>query len=315
MKKILLIIGCYLVINLITFGEEINNDVKIVYLCGENHANENDIRFKNQIMYRANNNELVYAHESISREIEAERLFLQYVGYERGIYGVESALYSIFMNAVEIAVLRDAKDLPQPNEKDFLRFLVLRPNQSFLDKFWEQETLSNNAIFTFLKKHKDALSKSTMQVQHDIFVSQIKKFKNKDWIDFSRQILLELGPIIAKQISNEKLQTLEFLMQSGAHGLKLERFSTVEEMSGLLLRFGAAASLELRDDFIINNIAEIYSIAKGKPLVSILGKDHIKAVKEGLKNKGFTVLGKKEFLTTYGKNGKESLKARNKKEL
>lgn len=314
MKKILLTIG-FCLLSLITFGDEVNKDVKVIYLCGENHANEDDTRFKEWIMSHANKNELVYAHEGIPREVEAEHLFLEYMGHERGIYGVENSLYSIFMDAVQIAALRDALDSPQPNEESILFLSILESNQLSLDKFWKQETLSNNAIFTFLKKRKDTLSKSTMQVQRDTIRSQIGTFKNRDWIDFCRQIALELGPIVAKQIPSEKLQTLEFLMQCASHGLKLERFSTVEEMSGFLVHFGEAVSVELRNGFMINNIAEIYSIAKGKPLVCILGADHIKGVKEGLEKKGFKVLGKKEFLKTHNKNEKAFLKARNKKEL
>lgn len=303
-KKSLKIIGILLITNFALFGAENNDIAKTIYLCSENHNNKDDARFKEDVLRLANNKAFIYASEAVTRDPEDEYKFMEYGGYKQGIYGIEDPLVLAFTHAIAIAAEREGFESANPNEIDFLSLLFLQSNQKFLNEFFGKKELLKNPIFKFLKAQKGKLNKETKQFQQNEFIKKMRKYKNKDWIDFARQFALTLESTIAGKIRSDKLETLEFLMTCCTEGWKLERFSNLIEAQDFLAFFQAKLYSGLRNDFIIANLETIYSIAKKEnlALVCILGSSHLKEVKKGLEDKGFTVLGKKEFLKTLVKS-------------
>jgi len=322
MKKILLIIGVCLVTSFRLFGVEVDENTKTIYLCGENHYNsDEDSRFQMFIMQLASQKLLVYAKEGLEREVQAEKEFSRIVKAHFNtagnplIFGVEDPLFIIFKEALNINVSltsieksnsyfdTQGQEIYESKKNDILCPLVHKANQKFLNEFWENKELIGNPIFDYLKENKSALIKKDFKAQTKAFKPQLKRWTDSKWIDFTREIVLVLEPMVSQQIPEEKLDILAFLL-SCLNNFKLGSNCDSEDPS---LYFMKKLHLELRNDFIVNNIVEIYSFSKGKPVVCILGEAHIEGVKANLQNKGFIVLGKNEFLNMNRKTEKIEL--------
>lgn len=318
MKKTLATIILSLITSLTLFGVATDNAAKTIYLCGETHYEDGkDSQFQMDILKLAAENKLVYAMEGLERELQVENEFSMQISAhfqtnkKPCIYGVEDPLFIIFKEALTLH--SDFKSLKKrgtqidafsqnvydTKKNDILCPLVHKSNQKFLGKFWANKQLIGNPIFDYLKKHKAALIKKTFQAQTATFKPQIEQWTDNNWIDFNREIVLILEPQVAKQIPTEKLETLEFLVTC-VEDFELETDCDARAASQYFLK---KLHLNLRNDFIIKNLEDIYSITKSqkKPVVCILGSAHIEGVKKGLEEKRFTVLGKKEFLKTLMK--------------
>lgn len=313
-----------LLINCAVFGISSNADSKTIYLIGENHYESNtDADFQRMIFQQAVEKKLVYAMEGLEHDVLAEKEFIEDLkmkgfpalssGY---LYGVEDPFFIIFKDALSLNNLFRANCRRYPitdslsekviktKKNDLLCPLVIKTNQRFLKNFWNS-TLQGNPIFNYLKTNKESLIKKTFTVQTQIFASQIRKWSNEDWIDFTQEIVLILTEDLKTKLPLEKLQTLEYLLTC------LDEFELDSDCDGSVEdgTFLRSLNLTLRDDFLANNLEKIYNSSKKtqKPLVSILGHAHIPGITEALVNKGFTVLGKQELLKRLNELNKREL--------
>lgn len=315
MKKTLSILGLYLITSFGLLGGTSGEESKIIYLSGESHHFSDIDKAYNQLIVQLMGiGEVCYAAERLQHVPDAEEAFREIIrqrpdhnaSHNPLIFGVEDPLFNIFRDALNInTAFRSINkrgfalaDVNYMGNRDSLPLaLVLKSNQKYLSNFWKNKRLIGNPIFDHLKKNKKALIKMALKDQTTKFKTELAQATDNDWISFAHEIVLILKPTITELISLEKHESLDFLLTC-LEDFSLESNCDPEAPSKFFL---SKVNLELRDDFIVNNLEDIYSLRQGRPLVCILGNQHIKDVKLGLEKKGFTVLGRKAFLRKISK--------------
>lgn len=303
MKGVLFTITLGLIISGVCFGE---ND-KTIYLCEEDHGSAKDKEFSSAIIDLACEGQLFYVMEGLEREASAEKQIREFVRESFGVkgepylYGIENPLWFTFVSIFDLNQSLTRPNIIQPKGKAKLAIilkLINQSNQHFLSVVWNHEKLVGNSIFDYLKEKKDLLTEEMLSVSYVNANFPIEKWTNAEWIDFTHQLVLMLGPIVAERIPVEKLESLMFLLSCLVNPELDSNCSNEDFLIDTLY-------ISLRNYFIINNLEEIYTITKDKkkPIISILGYLHVEEVKKGLENKGFLVLGKRELLGLMNEKG------------
>lgn len=304
------------------FGD-INNSSKIIYLIGENHSSKKDSAFRLDIFLQAEQKELIFASEGVSRDVVEEQDSINYLasalpGLTKSyFYGVEDPFFNLFSTLLSgnnaLRFLKQTADFYGFNTQKFdssaydqkisdsklqiLSNLTRGVYQKYLNNFWENKKLKSNPIFQYLSRNKKSLINTNLKDHVNTFSQKFSVWSDLEWIQFTREAALTLLADLRKVIPHEKWETLEFLINcfdiddidSDCNGYPMKT-------QGLV--FQDSLNLILRDDLIVKNIEEIYYLTEHikKPLVTILGKAHIPGVKKSLIAKGFTVLDKKDLI-------------------
>lgn len=303
-------------INFVNAHENTNNK-RVIYLFGENHFNEDDKNFRAMVNPLTARGIIIEALEYCLRESSIEKEFAHYSSKSHKtsienieIYGVEDPVYSIFKAAMYLNNYfksYDKKTTPflaeeievyyDKYKQDMLNFLMHKENQHFLNEFWNDELLSENPIFEYLKENKKILLKEKFLTRSDIINRQIQihHWDNDIWANFANRVVKVLTPIIMENIPKNKIKVLNRLLKC------FEDFKDEDTCGPNSPNFINPIGQGLRDPFIINNLEEIYLMteSKKKPLVCILGRKHLPGVQSGLEKKGFKVITNKEVFKKH----------------
>ncbi|OAI51109.1 hypothetical protein AYO37_00035 [Opitutia bacterium SCGC AG-212-L18] len=298
-KKLIIIITAIL----ISFGisnASTKND-KIIYLFGENHRDADDFNFKEGINILTAKGYVINAREGDIRDAAYEKERIKKAKQESpfkvssdiGIYGVEDPIFHIFKSAMYLnnsfKTFNDPESRINEAYKDkkivTLLFLTHKNNQAFLENVWNDPILSQNPIFLFLEKNKAKLLEKDYSARFNFISNKIDRWDNDAWFDFAKRIAFLLAPKVIERIQKDKIEMLTQLLKC------FEDLQDEEDCGANSQSFIYPLGLDLRNDFIIENLEKIYSItkSKNKPLICILGRRHIPEVKKGLEQKGFLV--------------------------
>lgn len=285
-----------------------------IYLVGENHyiGNEHQ-KFQRAVLELAAKKKLVYAMEGLERDDLAEQE-MRDCFQEKGIngmsngylFGFEDPFFHLFNNVLDLNfLLRNVcqkssnpsdpfTQIIESKKNDLLCPLVLKSNQESLKNFWNCKILQPNPIFAYLTKFKSQLIQKPFATQTAIFAKQIPIWKNLDWLNFTREASLIFGEDLKTTLPKKKLETLESLLKSAKEFQPRDDYHMSEAE---LSTFMTALHLILRNDFIATNLKAVYIRTKltQKPLVAILGDEHISGITKILSKQGYTVLGAKEL--------------------
>lgn len=287
----------------------IERKVQTIYLIGENHyVGDEAVKFKRNIFLLAAAQKLLYAMEGLERDDFAEKQLRDtierrgVVGMGKGyLYGVEDPFFQLFNNALDLNFFLRSTDnsaqleaLIDSKKNDLLCSLVLQTNQNYLTEIWSQGP-ENNSIFKCLLMNKSSLIEESFQIQSNFFSKKIQVWEHGEWFSFTQYIASSLGQDLKLKLPTEKIETLESLLKS----LKEFKLSRGYEYSQQELEnFNFTLNIILRNPFIAKNLKNLYSISEqaNKPLVAILGNEHIPGITQILTNKGYTVKGSRELL-------------------
>lgn len=319
MKKVIIIVLAVIGLGFnFIYAVDLNvENAKVIYLLGEYHAgsagdNMEDTQSRKLVEHLAAERKVAYVKEGIVRGIQEEKEFRESLKNKYGVpninvYGVEDPLVFIFNSALLInfdyrSQLKSQNGAVFPltgKMLDLLCSLMYQGNQSFLDDFWHSEALIGNPIFEYLKDNKDYLLNAKSEVKEAIFRERVWEWDSSfHWMDLGKEVALRVAPLYADMLPESKRDLLRFVL-SCLEDFELGSDCDYRAEPYVLMK---ALHLTLRDDFIINNLEQVYSIAEGKPVVSILGKWHIDNVKAELGKRGFVVLGKDEFMDKMRKD-------------
>jgi len=272
-----------------------------VYLIPENHFSSADNSFQREIVGNISRKKLIYAMEGVERDAFSEKELRKAIGLneDANLYGIEDAFFTIFNHASDLNMnLKDYNPNAIPEfltiihntKTDLLCSFVNKTNQSYLDNFWSNKLFQTNPIFKFLQANKEVLISKDLEQQVEIFERKIGGWTNASWVELTKGVVLILAPDLKKNLPEKNHRILEYLL--GTIDKK-----GISDNQTEFLKFRNALQLDLRNDFIADNLANVYNITKDlkKPLVSILGEHHIPGITKLLCTKGFTILGKKEL--------------------